>query len=191
MRINKKEKGSGAIEYEWVTVDNESSKDFNILTKKSFKEAKKHNLLITYIDVDWWNDNLMLMFFFEKLHDRIIPSIELSLQFQDWEYWNKPWSMSSFAKEFEVNVKKLGNEKFEYYQEDSDSMLNGFGVTYHPSNDNLKIKPEVENILGIIEKLVEITNKSLLNSLNSEVVLTYFQFPEEIKVACKQYLVLS
>jgi hypothetical protein len=97
--------------------------------------------------------------------------------------------MSSLAKQFEININELANEKIKYWQDDEDSMLNGFGIEYFPSNDSLNIESESKTLLDIAEALVGKTNKNLLTSIDSEAVLTYFQFPEDIKTACKQYLV--
>jgi hypothetical protein len=182
-------------ENEWILDKKSSDKDFDILYQKSFNEARslvknrKFNFIIAYFDVDWWEDHLSISVFLDKLHDHVIPSIEFSLQFQDWEEWNKPWSMSSFASEFEENIKKLNDKRFQYYQEDPDSMLNGFGVTYYPLDGNSRIKTEVDYVFTLIEELLAKTNKNLLESSNAEAVLTYFQFPDELKTACKQYLV--
>ncbi|HSY61789.1 MAG TPA: hypothetical protein VK796_07925, partial [Cytophaga sp.] len=153
-------------------------------------EKETHlSFILARFDVDWWEDTMYICFFLDELHDHVIPSIQISLQFQDWEEWNKPWSMSSFANEFEENIRRLNNNKFEYYQEEPDSMLNGFGVTYCPLNGNSIIKTEVDYLFTVIEEQLLQTNKNLLESLNEEAVLTYFQFPDEVKTACKQYLV--
>ena len=37
--------------------------------------------------------------------------------------------------------------------------------------------------------MIDITNNNLIASVDKEAVLTYFQFPENIKTACKQYLI--
>lgn len=68
-------------------------------------------------------------------------------------------------------------------------MLNGFGITYYPKNGDETIGKELNKILGILEVIVDETKKDLLTSMDTESVITYFQFPEEIKTACIQYLV--
>jgi hypothetical protein len=186
---------SKEAENDWVLEEKESFKKFDILHQHTFDEARdivkksKDNFIIAYFEVDWWEDNLSVCVFLDKLRDYVTPSIEFSMQFQDWEDWNKPWSMSSFANEFEQNIKKLNDKQFKYYQEDQESMLNGFGVNYYPSDGSLKIKLEIDYAFTVIDRLLVETNKSLVQTLNDEVVFTYFQFPEEVKNACKQYLV--
>ncbi len=96
--------------------------------------------------------------------------------------------MSSVAKQFGMNVNDLANENIKYWQVDDETMLNGFGVEYFPSDDESIIDTELSNILRIIATLTDKTNKELLTAIDSEAVLTYFQFPDEIKTACKQYL---
>ncbi len=183
------------LENEWILDEKKSGKEFNILYQNSFNEARelvkktKFSFIMAWFEVDWWEDNLYVCVFLDKLHDHVIPSIQFSLQFQDWEEWNKPWSMSSFANQFEENIKKLSDKKFAYYQEDPDSMLNGFGLTYFPGDSNSRIKSEIDYVFTIIDELLTNTNRDLLNSANEEAVLTYFQFPDEVKTACKQYLV--
>ena len=132
IQIKKIKTDNGESTYKWILADKKSKDLFDILTKQSFANAKevikdlsKHTFLILYAQVEWWSDDIGIIFFTDKLHDRVVPSIEFSLQFQDWENWNKPWSMSSFAKQFELNIAKLNNKNILYSQEDSDSMLNG------------------------------------------------------------------
>lgn len=183
------------LEKEWVHNEKKSGKEFDILYQNSFSEArelvkgKKFNFILAWFEVDWWEDNISVCVFLDKRHDHVIPSVQFCLQFQDWEKWNKPWSMSSFANQFEENVKKLSDKRFVYYQEDPDSMLNGFGTTYLPEDSNSKIKSEIDYVLTIIDELLTNTNRDLLQLTNEEAVLTFFKFPDEVKTACKQYLV--
>jgi hypothetical protein len=162
----------------------------DVLTSHSFSEIGKTFSEIGYaIDIEWWENWIDIDIYCSTYYKIRIPCIKINLQLQDWEHWAKPWSMSSLAKQFEINVNALANEKIKYWQEEEDSMLNGFGIEYFPSDHSLNINTEVSQILDIMETLANKTNEDLLMSLDSEAVLTYFQFPEEIKTACKQYLV--
>jgi hypothetical protein len=162
----------------------------DILTSHSFNEVGAILAKFGYgIEVEWWDNSISIDFICGKYFDKPFPCIQINLQLQEWEHWAKPWSMSSLAKQFEININELANEKIKYWQDDEDSILNGFGIEYFPIKGSLKIESECETILEIVEALVDKTNKSLLTSIDSEAVLTYFQFPEDIKTACKQYLV--
>lgn len=117
------------------------------------------------------------------------PHIRFDLQLQDWEHWAKPWSIASVAEQIKFNVQAYTNQELEYWQDDDDSVLNGFGIDYYPSDLSLTLTQTFEIVLPIIIDIFNKTNKSLLTSLDQDAVLTYFQFPEELKTACKQYLV--
>ncbi len=160
----------------------------SLLLNNSFYEIGKYfSLFIFDLDEDWWDNWIKIEIYCNTYYDTKIPRIKIDLHFQDWENWSKPWSMSAIAKQFEVNVLKLANDKIKYWQEE-DSILNGFGVEYFPSNNKSIIDTELSYFLEIIETLVNKTNQELLTSIDSEAVVTYFNFPAEIKTACKQYL---
>lgn len=161
-----------------------------IITSNTFSEVGKSLSKFGYdIDADWWENYLDIAVICSEYYGSKIPSIKINLQLQEWEHWAKPWSMSSLAKEIEINIKNLNDNRIIYWQDDPDSMLNGFGVEYFPDSESLIISQEVAYLLDALEKVIDETNKSLLTSLDSESVFTYFQFPDEIKTACKQYLV--
>lgn len=162
----------------------------DILRKYSFSEVGKTFTNIGFdFEQEWWDNSIDIDVYCNTHYETKIPCIKVSLQIQEWEHWAKPWSISTLANQFETNVIALGNQDIKYWQEDEESVLNGFGLEYFPADNKLIIDKELSHILAITEKLVDDTSKSLLSSLDSEAVLTYFQFPEEIKTVCKQYLI--
>jgi hypothetical protein len=162
----------------------------DILTSHSFAEVGKSLKTFNYgVEVEWWDNSIDIDVYCGDYFNHTIPSIQLNMQLQEWEHWAKPWSMSSVAKEIESTINLLNNKKIKYWQDDPDSMLNGFGIEYFPESENLPIEGEVDYLLGVLKTVVENTTRSLATTIDSEVVLTYFQFPEEIKTACKQYLI--
>jgi hypothetical protein len=178
----------GKIPYSYAHFYNEEV--ISLLTSYSFNEVGKTFTKFSFdIDEDWWDNSFDIDIYCNEYYDTKIPSIKVNLQFQEWEHWAKPWSMSSVAKQLEINIGELSNNKIKYWQDDEDSMLNGFGLEYFPANNSLAINEEVNTLINIVEILVNKTNKTLLSSIDRESVLTYFQFPDEIKTACKQYLV--
>jgi len=162
----------------------------DILLGHSFNEVGKSFGMIGYgEEFDWWEDYLSIDVYCSKYYHQTIPGIRVKLQLQDWEYWAKPWSMSKLAEEFKTNIIKSSDSSIQYWQDDEESMLNGFGVDYHPSNDNLIIGEQVKRLMSKLEHVVMETNRNLLEYIDSGAVFTYFQFPEEIKTACEQYLI--
>lgn len=162
----------------------------DIFRKYSFKEIGEIFTNIGFgVKQEWWDDLIDIDVYCNTHYETKIPCIKVNLQIQHWEHWAKPWSISTLANQFEINVVALGYENINYWQEDEESVLNGFGLEYFPADDALIIENDLSYILNITEKLVNDTNKLLFSSLDSEAVLTYFQFPDEVKTACKQYLI--
>lgn len=178
--------GKGKVKYACFSND----EVITILQDNTFNEVGKNFTMISYAtELEYWKDYVEIDIICSEYFDVKIPCIKIRLQFDNWEQWTKPWSMSSVAKQFEINIEELSKGKIKYWQDDDDSILNGFGFEYFPSNDLLNIGTEVSYLLHVLKSVVNATNKNLLTSLESESVLTYFQFPEEIKTACKQYLI--
>lgn len=168
----------------------EKEEVIEILLNHSFADVGVYFTEFSFFrEVAEWENWLEIEVYCNEYLDEKIPKIKIQIILQDWENWAKPWSMSALAKEFELSIKELGNKKLKYWQEDEESMLNGFGIQYFPENLNNDIKSEVDNILSLLQTSLETTNKRLLASIDGDTVLTYFHFPEEIKTACKQYLV--
>ncbi|MFN3849050.1 MAG: hypothetical protein ACK4NY_06460 [Spirosomataceae bacterium] len=51
------------------------------------------------------------------------------------------------------------------------------------------IKSEIDNAIKFTEEILHQTHTTLLANLDKDLITSYFTFPEEIKTACKQYLV--
>ena len=173
--------------YPSVYIHNEDVE--NILTSHSFNEVGKYFSVMSFsYDFDWWENTIKFeVFSNESLGDKY-PAIRINLQIQEWEHWAKPWSIASVAKQFQTNVVKLNNRALKYWQEDEESILNGFGVEYFPENDLTIIDDELETVLTLLKDLAVETNRDLLASIDNNFVVTFFQFPNESKTACKQYL---
>lgn len=162
----------------------------NILTGHTFSEVGKLFSKFLYeLKVEWWHNSIDLEINCNNSKKFQRPSIAIHLELKKWENWAKPWSMSSVAKEIEKGISELNEAKIKYWQEDTDSIMEGFGIEYFPSSHELTINSEVNYIINILEEVINKTNQNLLTSIDKESVLTYFQFPDEIKTACKQYLI--
>ncbi|MET3035321.1 hypothetical protein ABXT08_04420 [Chryseobacterium sp. NRRL B-14859] len=162
----------------------------SILISHSFREVGKQLTKISFsYDLDWWDYRISISIICKEVSYEKSPYIRINLQLQDWEHWTKPWSMSSLAKQFEINTQQLKHEKIKYWQNEEDSILNGFGIDYFPSNEETEIANEINAILMVTKKIVLQTNRDLLSSIDQDSVITFFQFPSEIRTACKQYLI--
>ncbi len=166
-----------------------NSEAIDVLTHHTFYDVGKYLSLFSFErEVDCWESGITVEVFCNEYHAVRVPNItiELRISFEDWA---KPWSVSRFAMQFEQEVTKLGNSRVKYWQEDDETLLNGFGIEYLLDGDSSMIEIEIENTLKILEDILDKTHKSLMEAIESGSVLTYFKFPDEIKPACKQYLI--
>lgn len=160
----------------------------DIVINQSYQDVKKFFASFTHSkDVDWWEESLKIEVICDKYFKNRFPSISVTLELQQWEHWAKPWSMAGFAQEFKNCILEFGNENYVYFLED-ESILSGFGITYIGNDENIIIDNELNRVLEDLSNLVELVHKNLMESIDNEVVLTYFQLPLEYKTACKQYL---
>ena len=83
----------------------------------------------------------------------------------------------------------MDNEDLKYWQLEEDSILNGFGAEYFPKNDLEIIDDEFNEALDTIYNLVLQTKQDLLSSLDTNSVVTFFKFPDDLRTSCKQYLI--
>jgi hypothetical protein len=162
----------------------------DLVESQSFDDWGKHFTYISYNSkVDWWDNEITIGIYCKNKTKIKAPSFHIDLHIDEWWHWSKPWSISNFAKEFESNIEIFGNAKINYFQEEPDSLIAGFGILYDSKKGELIIGSELTYLMKVLKDAVIAANKNLMISLDNEAVLTYFQFPEEIKTACKQYLI--
>lgn len=103
------------------------------------------------------------------------------------ESWKELYSYNEYFQEFNKLSVNTNSQTFSY----SDSQY------YSDEKDFFRVKPEsLELIIGEgIERYANVffqrdnqVRESLLFKLREDSVLTYFDFPEEVKVPCEQYL---
>lgn len=164
-----------------------NDKVIQIINNHSFDEVKK--LFSTYSfskDVDWWNDGLD----YEIKFDRDLKN-KLRVEFQlDIERWSKPWSIIDFSNEFIKSITLNNTRSINYYCSDGEeNILNGFGIEYDIDKTTQIINDEIKKAEIILQDLLNITIKRLLAQINSNSIVSYFEFPNEIKQVCCQYLI--
>lgn len=181
----------------YVSDDDAPHRHASVYNEDAIEALKKYSMkdihsifetLHLHLDIEIWEEWINVTLNDEDFR-REKAYIRFDLQISDWEHWAKPWSIASVAEQIKFNVQAYTGLEIEYWQDEDDSVLNGFGIDYYPSDLSLTLAQTFEIILPTITDILDKTNKSLLTTIDHDAVLTYFQFPEEIKTACKQYLV--
>ncbi|MCF4968443.1 hypothetical protein [Nostoc sp. CMAA1605] len=105
-----------------------------------------------------------------------------------YDNWKQLWSMPEHGKEFisVLHAKHLSDFKYEHWYDDD--ILNGFAVSFKIQNQSLPIQVELEALLSVLEQVHEQTVTNLSLKAESNAVIVKFNFPDEVKVACEQYL---
>lgn len=103
----------------------------------------------------------------------------------NYETWDNPYSISQLANEIERNCK----ESFMYIQEDEDAIFNGFGIKLRSLDNNEPVGKWINGIIREFELIYEKSVENLINKMNQDSLISYFNFPPEFESACKQYLV--
>lgn len=154
-----------------------------------FEVGKLFNRVGFGVEQDWWDDWIDIEVYCKEYFNYSIPSIQVNLQIQDWENWAKPWSILNVANQLKAIIDEDNDSSVKYWQEDEDSVLNGFGVEYYPQNIENVIGEELDIILSKLNDIVGLMLKNLQESVNSDSLLTYFKFSDDTKSASMQYLI--
>ncbi len=162
----------------------------NILISHTFYEVGEYFSSFSFNKgLDWWNDGIEYTIDCKKYFQERIPKIRINLDV-DVERWSKVWSILEFSKEFQETVEIYNNKNIKYYSMDEDeSVLNGFGIECCIESLSNPIKTEADQLENILKEIVNVTIKRLISKINNNSIVTYFQFPDEIKTVCCQYLI--
>ncbi|KOY85249.1 hypothetical protein AD998_02940 [bacterium 336/3] len=149
-------------------------KTYTLNDIQKYFEVWVHDIFID----DWQSGHISALF-----DDSAEIEIQISV-----ENWSNLYSITDFIKEFEKIAKTHNNIDFFLYQ-NADNAIPSFG--FH----NLKVSKtssigNIENgIIAIIKEFIELATISLLSKIDKNKISLFFNFPEHIKVSCKQYLV--
>lgn len=165
---------------------NDEVKD--ILINHSFNDlSETFSFVSMFKKVEWWEDPLELGIPCNVKELNYYPYVKIYLKIK-WQNWAKAWSILRFSDEMQTALIDLKNDKIKYF-EDNDGFDHIFGIEYFIFDTDSLIISIIDDAFTILSKLVEETNERLISTIDKDTILTYFQFPEEIKTACKQYLI--
>lgn len=106
----------------------------------------------------------------------------------DFEKWKNPYSIEEFALAFSQIASDYVEEGVSWVQDD-EVISNGCEIRFDLFDKKQTIRSEVEKNLLILREMTERVYASLVKKLNIDSVVSLFDFPESIQVACEQYLI--
>jgi len=107
----------------------------------------------------------------------------------DFVNWNKPYSIAEFSEEMSIMIKADENPLYEFFEVDDEIITNGFGFEVTLIDENSILSEIERTLINYADNLLDTTIASIISKLDANVLVTYFDFPDPIKTACKQYLV--
>jgi hypothetical protein len=131
----------------------------------------------------------------EIFHDVIISRLEnpdqfiIYMQFYfNFGNWKRLWSITEYSQEFIRNAKQGDNSILKADATSEGGPEDGFSIIFPVENTDSIIKAEVLKHEEELRNLHELTEMSLASRLRNESVVMYFDFPEQVRVSCEQYL---
>lgn len=161
----------------------------NILSEYSFGEVRQ------YIDNFYFDSKIEIkdiedfscMTFVNFYHNEEATNT-VSLYFStESRYWKRPFSFHEMSEEI-YSIAKIYNDSISV-DFNSDNSLYDIGLGLNLNSDKVVIKDKIYYLESLAEKLLVNAQTRLLQNLDKDLITSYFTFPEEIKAACKQYLV--
>jgi hypothetical protein len=108
----------------------------------------------------------------------------------DIENWRQPWTMGEYVNECNYiftqknppgfTLKSWGNDRF--------SLGFSFSVSNPVRNKQSIIESELSKHTETVCELLELTELSLMSKVRNNSVVLQFDFPEQVRVPCEQYL---
>ncbi|MGE7761519.1 hypothetical protein [Peribacillus sp. NPDC097895] len=117
--------------------------------------------------------------------NKYILAFEIS--FNDFQDWKNPFSIHEFAEVISERINRDRDLEFKWRQLDEDVVINGCEIVFEIYDGNETINSFIEGGLSSIKKIYdEVINKLLSQGKNT--VLSIFNFPEQVRTPCEQYL---
>lgn len=109
--------------------------------------------------------------------------IKIGLESEDWK---RPFTINEFAEALEAVLGMKASNKVRYQQDDN-FVSNGCGVVWS-FDPGERIDRIYDRIVAEFSEILKETHYNLLK-LDAHSLWNYFRFPDEVKVACTQYLI--
>lgn len=114
--------------------------------------------------------------------------------FYDVESWRRLWSIREYDQAFRKIVELHGEEHVKWLTDEASgfdlalTVPNRTSLMFKMSDLNTNFRDEVYRHSAELNRLHQLTIQSLTATLRSDSVVMHFDFPEEVRVPCEQYL---
>jgi hypothetical protein len=176
-----------------ITIRNEEIK--NKLLLYSYSELPRHVEISFFEELDWTEAYNSV-----RVSPRTeVDSYEIEITFIGGGTWRGAYSFADYCTELIRVMSGDDNPEIHSYMSDiwrpqdgRDVKFMGFlsslPITFYPSSPHLPIADEYARFSRLLDELHKEVTRTLDSRIRSESVVTYFDFPEEVRVPCEQYL---
>jgi hypothetical protein len=129
---------------------------------------------------------------FVYARDNVPRPLSFDITFEaspDLATWNRDYGFAAYCDALEQSIEKLNNPdiRFSTYDRELDYVCE-FAIEFPFSAPALPIATEISRRSELLRKLHEQVESSLVLPVSSHSVAVTFDFPQEVKVPCEQYL---
>jgi hypothetical protein len=116
-------------------------------------------------------------------------SFRIGFKFEfDYEDWKGPHSFAEYADAFRQAVEGMNRSDVVWEPDDKESLANGFWISFAEVSTDSSIIGEVSRCSSTLSEVTNLALMTLETSVIDESLVVSFDFPEDIKVPCEQYL---
>lgn len=164
-------------------------KVINELRKSSFDELKYYTSEASWDCKQSETEDIEVRIMLKERYKEVPQFPALRFEFKiDSQKWAKQWSILDFGDELKKYIGELNNSGIEFFQDDDEFLTNGFGIIFYLGSYDSIIGDEVDRCYEILNKIVDEVNYRLKSKIHKDSVLDVYEFPQEIKTYCEQYL---
>ncbi|WP_418302461.1 hypothetical protein [Lysinibacillus fusiformis] len=158
------------------------------VTEISFDEIPKEfwRLELYYpLDFAEFIENIEVM---RDFYNKEIIQLNFKVASWDLEKWKKPFSVEEFADAMEKTLLEYKDKGLKWELED-EIVSNGCNICCLDFKKSETIKTVVERNLPLIKEIMKKVDILLIEQSREDSLVSFFDFPEQVRVPCEQYLV--
>lgn len=167
----------------------ESVESTEKLTAHKLSEFPGFDYLTLKFEFDWLNHlkDIAISHFIENVGESEVAPYDMFFAFGGFAEWGRSYSFTEYFKVLSDFLGAADDKGFRVYGE-VDEQLESFAVIFENISTTRPLNTEIARCAAILHKYHEETEAYLTSSLYKDSVMMQFDFPEEVRVPCEQYL---
>ena len=106
----------------------------------------------------------------------------------DSDEWKGSWSIADYVSEFKSIFEQEKVPGAEFITNDDEISSGGFRVMFPVTQPDMLMGEMISSCAKMMDDIDAAAQSSLMAKIDADSLVVHFDFPEEVKVACEQYL---